>query len=154
MAKYTFDENGDTFNFFVLTTLAIILIPATYLNIFKKTVVAAKKNSCPCDACHKKASRAAAPRKSSGGVGKKSIGILLGWILFAFVAYQVYITPSPEVLKWNPFDILGVADDATPKQIKSAYRGLSKIWHPDKVNTDLREEADAKMAEINKAYET
>ncbi|KAH7051647.1 Sec63 Brl domain-containing protein [Linnemannia elongata] len=117
-------------------------------------VVAAKKNTCPCDACHKKASRAAAPRKSSGGVGKKSIGILLGWILFAFVAYQVYITPSPEVLKWNPFDILGVADDATPKQIKSAYRGLSKIWHPDKVNTDLREEADAKMAEINKAYET
>lgn len=37
MAKYTFDENGDTFNFFVLTTLAIILIPATYFNIFKKT---------------------------------------------------------------------------------------------------------------------
>lgn len=37
MAKYTFDENGDTFNFFVLTTLAIILIPTTYLNIFKKT---------------------------------------------------------------------------------------------------------------------
>ncbi|KAF9141813.1 secretory subunit [Mortierella sp. GBA39] len=153
MAKYTFDENGDTFNFFVLTTLAIILIPATYLNIFKKTVVAAKKNTCPCDACHKKASRAAAPRKSTG-VGKKSIGILIGWIVFAFVAYQVYITPSPEVLKWNPFDILGVADNATPKQIKSAYRGLSKIWHPDKVKTDMREEADTKMAEINKAYET
>ncbi|KAG0290181.1 secretory subunit [Linnemannia gamsii] len=154
MAKYTFDENGDTFNFFVLTTLAIILIPVTYLNIFKKTAVAAKKNTCPCDACHKKASRAAAPRKSAGGVGKKSIGILFGWIVFAFVAYQVYITPSPEVLKWNPFDILGVADNATPKQIKSAYRGLSKIWHPDKVSTELHDEADAKMAEINKAYET
>ncbi|KAF8942508.1 secretory subunit [Haplosporangium gracile] len=154
MAKYTFDENGDTFNFFVLTTLAIILIPVTYLNIFKKTVVAAKKNTCPCDACQKKASRAAAPRKSAGGVGKKSIGILVGWIVFAFVAYQVYITPSPEVLKWNPFDILGVADDATPKQIKSAYRGLSKLWHPDKVKSDMYEEAGAKMAEINKAYET
>ena len=37
MAKYTFDENGDTFNYFVLTTLAIILIPATYLTIFRKT---------------------------------------------------------------------------------------------------------------------
>ncbi|KAI7817695.1 Sec63 Brl domain-containing protein, partial [Gamsiella multidivaricata] len=55
---------------------------------------------------------------------------------------------------WNPFDILGISDSATPKQIKSAYRGLSKIWHPDKVKSDLHEEADAKMAEINKAYET
>ncbi|KAG0324408.1 secretory subunit [Dissophora globulifera] len=152
MAKYTFDENGDTFNYFVLTTLAIILIPATYLTVFKRTVVAARKFTCPCDACQHKASRAVAPRKSSNG--RKKVAILLGWILFGFVAYQAYITPSPEVNKWNPFDILGIADDASPKQIKSAYRGLSKIWHPDKVNSDMREEADAKMSEINKAYET
>jgi preprotein translocase subunit Sec63 len=45
MAKYTFDENGDTFNFFVLTTLAIILIPVTYLNIFKKTGKERKKKA-------------------------------------------------------------------------------------------------------------
>ncbi|KAF9915824.1 secretory subunit [Lobosporangium transversale] len=153
MAKYTFDENGDTFNYFVLTTLAIILLPATYLTIFKKTVVAARKVHCSCDACKRKASRAVAPRKSSGVV-KKMIAIALGWALFAFVAYQAYITPSPEVIKWNPFDILGIPDNATPKQIKSAYRGLSKIWHPDKVKADKRDEADAKMAEINKAYET
>lgn len=35
MAKYTFDEHGDTFNYFLLTTLAIILIPTTYLTLFK-----------------------------------------------------------------------------------------------------------------------
>ncbi|KAF8951104.1 secretory subunit [Entomortierella lignicola] len=153
MAKYTFDENGDTFNFFVLTTLGIILIPATYLTFFKRTAVAARKIACPCDACRRKSSSAPAPRTSTG-FGKKAILILLGWALFAFVTYQAYVTPSPEVNKWNPFDILGIADNATPKQIKSAYRGLSKIWHPDKVKSELREEADAKMAEINKAYET
>ncbi|KAG0342015.1 secretory subunit [Podila humilis] len=154
MAKYTFDEHGDTFNYFLLTTLAIILIPTTYLTLFKtKTASDVKKVYCPCEPCQRKASRAVAPRKSSS-FGKKSVGILLGWVLFAFVAYQVYITPSPEVLKWNPFDVLKIADDATPAQIKSAYRGLSRIWHPDKVNSDLREEADARMAEINKAYET
>ncbi|KAF9984231.1 secretory subunit [Modicella reniformis] len=152
MAKYTFDENGDTFNFFVLTTLTIILVPATYLAIFKRTVVAVRKHSCSCDACKRKASRAA-PRKSSGS-GKKAIAILLGWVLFGFVAYQAYITPTPEVNRWNPFDILGIADSASPKQIKSAYRSLSKIWHPDKVKANVREEADSKMAEINKAYET
>ncbi|KAF9924001.1 secretory subunit [Linnemannia zychae] len=154
MAKYTFDENGDTFNFFVLTTLAIILIPATYVTLFKKSATAAaKKEACPCDACRKKASRAVAPRKSVG-FGKKLIGLLLGWTLFAFVAYQVYITPSPEVQKWNPFDILGIADNATPKQIKSAFRKLTLKWHPDKVKSELREESDAMMSEINKAYET
>ncbi|KAG0005159.1 secretory subunit, partial [Entomortierella chlamydospora] len=115
--------------------------------------VAARKVHCPCDACHRKSSRAPAPRTSSG-FGKKAILILLGWALFAFVTYQAYITPSPEVNKWNPFDILGIADNATPKQIKSAYRGLSRIWHPDKVKSELRDQADAKMAEINKAYET
>ncbi|KAF9021961.1 secretory subunit [Haplosporangium bisporale] len=152
MAKYTFDEHGDTFNYFLLTTLAIILIPTTYLTLFKtKAASGAKKVYCPCEPCQRKVSRAVAPRKSSG---RKSIAILLGWVFFAFVAYQVYITPSPEVLKWNPFDVLGIADDSTPKQIKSAYRGLSRVWHPDKVNSELREEADAKMAEINKAYET
>jgi DnaJ-class molecular chaperone len=31
---------------------------------------------------------------------------------------------------------------------------LSKIWHPDKAKAENREEADAKMSEINKAYET
>ncbi|KAI1316593.1 secretory subunit [Mortierella claussenii] len=153
MAKYTFDEHGDMFNYFVMTALAIILLPATYLTIFKKPVIAARKVPCPCEACQRKASHAPAPRKTSG-VGKKVIAIVLGWTLFAFVAYQAYNTPSPEVIRWNPFDILGVADSASPKQIKSAYRGLSKIWHPDKVKSDLREEADAKMAEINKAYET
>ncbi|KAG0204315.1 secretory subunit [Mortierella sp. GBA30] len=153
MAKPTFDENGDTFNYFVMTMLAIILLPATYVTLFKKTAIVVRKSACPCDACKRKASRSVAPRKSSG-VGKKAIGIIFGWVLFAFVSYQVYITPSPEVLKWNPFDILGVADNATPKQIKSAYRGLSKIWHPDKVKSDNLDEAVEKMAEINKAYET
>jgi preprotein translocase subunit Sec63 len=38
------------------------------------------------------------------------LAILLGWILFGFVAHKAYHTPSPEVNKWNPFDILGIPD--------------------------------------------
>ncbi|KAK3828562.1 MAG: Sec63 Brl domain-containing protein, partial [Benniella sp.] len=87
-------------------------------------------------------------------ISLRVVALLLGWALFGYVAHQAYLTPSPEVSKWNPFDILGIADSATPKQIKTAYRTLSKVWHPDKVKADMREEADSKMAEINKAYET
>ncbi|MDE6691089.1 MAG: DnaJ domain-containing protein [Clostridia bacterium] len=33
--------------------------------------------------------------------------------------------------KKNYYDVLGVAKDATPDQIKSAYRKLAKQYHPD-----------------------
>ncbi|KAF9584575.1 secretory subunit [Lunasporangiospora selenospora] len=151
MAKYTFDEGGDTFNYFLLTSLAIILIPTTYLTLFKSKTVGPRKLACPCEPCQRKSAHTVAPRKS--GSGKKVLGLLLGWVFFGYVAYLVSITPSPEVIRWNPFDILGISDSASVKDIKSAYRRLSKIWHPDKVKSDIAKEADAKMSEINKAYE-
>jgi molecular chaperone DnaJ len=50
------------------------------------------------------------------------------------------------------YDILGVPRDASPDAIKSAYRKLSKEWHPDKHKGDKK--AEAKFKEINEAYET
>ncbi|KAF9159165.1 secretory subunit [Actinomortierella ambigua] len=165
MAKPTFDENGDTFNYFLLVTLLIVLIPSTYVTLKANTaqyfyienntlVVTLNRATCHCDACQRKASRIHATRKATGASTKKILGLVAGWVLLAFVAYQVHITPSPEVIRWNPFDVLGIKDSATPKEIKSAYRGLSRVWHPDKVSIEQREEAESKMTEINKAYET
>jgi len=51
----------------------------------------------------------------------------------------------------DPYDILGVAKDATDDQIKKAYRQLSKKYHPD-LNRD-NPEAEDKFKEINAAYE-
>lgn len=53
------------------------------------------------------------------------------------------------------YKILGVSRDATNRQIKSAYRKLSKQHHPDKAHTHglTKEAAEKKMAEINQAYE-
>ncbi len=33
----------------------------------------------------------------------------------------------------SPYDILGVGTDASPEDIKRAYRRLMARWHPDKV---------------------
>ncbi|KAF9970315.1 secretory subunit [Actinomortierella ambigua] len=153
MAKPTFDENGDTFNYFLLVTLLIVLVPSTYVTLKASTVVTLKK-TCHCDACQRKVTRIRTTRKATGASTKKILGLVAGWILLAFVAYQVHITPSPEVIRWNPFEVLGIKESATPKEIKSAYRGLSRVWHPDKVAIEQREEAESKMTEINKAYET
>lgn len=58
------------------------------------------------------------------------------------------------MLETDQLSLCAPKQNATPTQIKAAFRGLSRVWHPDKVKSDLREEADAKMSEINKAYET
>ncbi|KAH7029377.1 DnaJ domain-containing protein [Microdochium trichocladiopsis] len=53
------------------------------------------------------------------------------------------------------YKVLGVARDADERQIKSAYRKLSKIHHPDKAAKQglTKEDAEKKMASINEAYE-
>jgi hypothetical protein len=53
------------------------------------------------------------------------------------------------------FEILGVAGDATPDQVKLAFRDLAQVWHPDRfANSErLRSRAEAKMREINCAYD-
>lgn len=52
------------------------------------------------------------------------------------------------------YKILGIARDATEKDIKKGYRTQSKLYHPDKYKGDLDDTAvERKMAEINEAYE-
>ena len=55
------------------------------------------------------------------------------------------------------YEILGLSREATEKEIKQAYRGLSMKYHPDKIRSSdaaEQEQANSKMQEINEAYET
>jgi DnaJ family protein C protein 3 len=53
------------------------------------------------------------------------------------------------------YKVLGVSRDADEREIKKAYRKLSKQFHPDKASSAgiTPEEAQTKMASINEAYE-
>ena len=50
----------------------------------------------------------------------------------------------------NYYSVLGVSEDATPEDIKRAYRELAKKYHPDKTKGD--KQAEERFKEINEAY--
>ncbi|WP_049890975.1 J domain-containing protein [Methanohalobium evestigatum] len=55
-----------------------------------------------------------------------------------------------ENMEIDPYEVLGVTDDASHEEIKRAYRKQILFWHPDKNST---QEAINKAQNVNKAFE-
>lgn len=55
----------------------------------------------------------------------------------------------------NPYDVLGVSQNASDDEIKRAYRELSRKYHPDvNENNPLKDLAEEKFKEVQEAYDT
>lgn len=54
--------------------------------------------------------------------------------------------------KKDYYDILGVSKNASVDDIKKAYRTLALRYHPDRVSSDKKKEAEEKFKEISEAY--
>ncbi|ORX86263.1 heat shock protein DnaJ family protein [Anaeromyces robustus] len=70
--------------------------------------------------------------------------------LFIFIVLQILLISIVNASK-DYYDILGVDRSASKKQIRKAYKNLSKKYHPDKNPGDKK--AEEKFIELAKAYE-
>ena len=52
----------------------------------------------------------------------------------------------------DPYQVLGIAREATQREVKQAYRSLAKKFHPD--HNSENPNAEARFKQIQQAYET
>lgn len=148
--KFEYDESGSTFFYFVLSFLALILVPATfyYWPRKRKEDPAKRAELCQCPNCvHKQIIiEQSQPYKGVKNFFIK-LAIISGWVLLGFLAYKVSQFDY-EMSNFDPYEILGLPPGATQAEIKKSYRKQSLILHPDKETGD-----EKAFMKLTKAYQ-
>ncbi|TRM68605.1 Sec63 Brl domain-containing protein [Schizophyllum amplum] len=156
MANYSYDESGNMAAYFALSVLVLILVPLTISVLTPKTKKHVnRKEGCTCAPCRDNQKRLKS-RMPSVTFRKRYVVLGLGWAAVAALVYKVANATTENTL-YDPFEILGIARDVTEKEIKSHYKKLSKLYHPDKIKESAEETLDMiqdRFVKITKAYKS
>lgn len=167
-SEYRYDEDAETWPYFVLAMLVFGLLPLTYSWIVgviwpADSVSQRKHTNGSIDEDHNSLSLPNASyidklnfRQKSGRIfNKKLLVIVIGWAIVAYIWLSYAKEVSLQGL-FDPHTILDIPYTATEREIKSKYRKMSLKYHPDKISRDLsekaKEEMEAAFIKINLAY--
>ncbi|CAA3010690.1 dnaJ ERDJ2A-like [Olea europaea subsp. europaea] len=126
------EENNALFPIFILSMIALPLVPYTILKLFRAASKKTKCINCECSDC----SRSGKYRKSvfkwiTSVSTCGNLTLVLLWVIMAILVYYIKHMNS-EIQVFEPFNILGLEPGASDSEIKKAYRRLSIQYHPDK----------------------
>jgi translocation protein SEC63 len=145
------EENTSLFLIFILTMIALPLVPYTIMRLCRAASEKVKTIHCRCSGCRRSGKyRKSIYKRISNFSTCSNLTIVLLWIVMIFLVYYIKHV-SREVQVFEPFSILGLEPGASESEIKKSYRRLSIQYHPDK-NPDP--EAHKYFVEyISKAYQ-
>ncbi|KAJ7460592.1 translocation protein sec63 [Mycena latifolia] len=152
--EYHYDEAGNMAAYFVITFLALLLVPVTLSLLPSRTRSANQPAPCECAPCIAQRKRIRGSRLRLPG--RKMSFVIVGWSAFAYLCWKV-AGAKMENQVYNPFEILGIEAGLTEKEIKSHYKKLSKLYHPDKVRVTVNETLEMiqdRFVGITKAYKS
>ncbi|CAK7215614.1 secretory subunit [Sporothrix bragantina] len=159
---YDYDETGQLWPFFVFTLATIITLPLTYVLLKGLGNPAAVFPRVQSKFRHNHSDLVDAERAKYRRQQRR-LGLILsvavGWATIGYMLYLIQFAEAPKIERiWNPYDILGISDSATEKVIKSAYKKLSREFHPDKKKPDALKNETMEMindryVDISKAYQ-
>ncbi|CBI22629.3 unnamed protein product, partial [Vitis vinifera] len=145
------EENSALFPIFILTIMALPLVPYTIMKLCHAASRKTKSIHCQCSECTRSGKyRRSIFKRISNFSTCSNLTLVLLWVVMIILVYYIKHI-SQEIQIFEPFSILGLESGASDSEIKKAYRRLSIQYHPDK-NPDP--EAHKYFVEfISKAYQ-
>ena len=160
-SDYSYDEQGQFYPFFIFTLSFFITVPLTYSLIAPSTDPQARAPRIQSDYKPENANLVQSQRnarKRQQRRIKRTLVVILGWVVMAGMLYLILTTQRTVNKLWNPYDILGISESYTEKEIKSHYKKLGRKFHPDKIRPDPAknetiESLNDAWVELTKAYQ-
>ncbi|KAJ6290925.1 hypothetical protein OIU78_026629 [Salix suchowensis] len=145
------EENSALFPIFILTIMAIPLVPYTVMKLCRAASKKSKSIHCNCSECVRSGKyRKSIFERISNFSTYSNLTLILLWVVMIFLVYYIK-NMSREIQVFDPYAILELEPGALDSEIKKNYRRLSIQYHPDK-NPDP--EAHKYFIEfITKAYQ-